>query len=226
MLGAPSAIMLPQLASGGLMPMPRNDNDASSRSTFPTPDAAHQDGIDPALVVARDRPHERSERNRHQRPQGADAERHACAVHHPAPEITAQVVRSQQKCPRRCVIREMNDVELLVRIEGRDERRRQRGDDQKRQDPEAPRGCPLAEKSAPALAAQPAVAEGADGFGGDDQRDEQREPRAQRHAVSTWVSGSARTRSRGSAMPRRMSASRFPATTTTLTIKAVAVTSE
>src|SRR5881628_2928342 len=40
MPGAPSAIMLPQLASGGLMPIPRNDNDASSRSTFPTPSAA------------------------------------------------------------------------------------------------------------------------------------------------------------------------------------------
>ena len=99
-------------------------------------DAAHQDGIDPALVVARDRPHQRSERNGHQRPKGADAERHASAVHHPAPEITAQVVRPQQKCPRRWVIREMNDVELLLRIEGRDERRRQRDDDQKRQDPE------------------------------------------------------------------------------------------
>src|SRR2546422_7497814 len=40
MLDAPSAIILPQLASGGLMPMPRKDNAASSRSTFPTPSAA------------------------------------------------------------------------------------------------------------------------------------------------------------------------------------------
>jgi len=80
-------------------------------------------------------------------------------------------------------------------------------------------------KTPPALAAQPALAEGADGFGGGDQRDDQREPRAERHAVSTWATGSARTRSRGSAMPRRMSASRFPATTTTLAVKAVAVTS-
>ncbi|PYP09224.1 MAG: hypothetical protein DMD59_09660 [Gemmatimonadetes bacterium] len=32
--------MLPQVGSGGLMPIPRKDSDASSRSTFPTPSAA------------------------------------------------------------------------------------------------------------------------------------------------------------------------------------------
>src|SRR2546427_351130 len=219
MLDAPSAIILPQLASGGLMPMPRKDNAASSRSTFPTPSAA--DTMIGAAAFGRTW-------RKITRPvpaPSADAEGDAGAVHGAAPDITAQVVGAQQECPRRRVIRQVEDVELPVRVEGGDERCRQRDDDQERQDAEAPRRRPMVEKTAPALLAQPAVAQRANGLGRDDERDEQCEPRAKRHAVAVSTSTPARTRRRGSAMPMRMSATRFPATTTVLAIKAVAVTS-
>src|SRR2546430_10192756 len=105
----------------------------------------------------------------------------------------------------------MDDVELLVGIKGSDDWRRQRDEDQKRQDAGAARGRPVAEEAAPALAAQSALSQDADGFGRDDERDEQCQPVAERHPVATSTSASARTRRRGSATPSRMSASRLPA---------------
>src|SRR5712691_10426537 len=118
----------------------------------------------------------------------------------------------------------MHDVELLVRVERRDEGRGQRDEHQEREDPESPRRRAVAKEAAPALVPHRAVAERPDQLGRHDQRDTQREPRAQRHAVRASASASARTRSRGSAMPTRMSASRLPATTTVLATNALAVT--
>src|SRR6267154_5890795 len=122
------------------------------------------------------------------------------------------------------MVREVHDVQLLVRIERRDERRRQRDDDQEREDAETPGRGAVPEKAPPPFLPHAALAQEADQLGRQDQGDDQREPRAERHAVTTSTSAVARTRRRGSASPKRMSASRLPVTTRTLAINAVPVT--
>src|SRR6266850_1951747 len=122
------------------------------------------------------------------------------------------------------MVLEVHDVQLLVRIERCDERRRHRDEDQEYEDAETPGRGPVPKKAPPSFLPQGAMAQGADELGRHDQGDEQREPRAERHAVTASTSVVARTRRRGSASPRRMSVSRLPATTTTLAINAVPVT--
>src|SRR6266513_3006820 len=122
------------------------------------------------------------------------------------------------------MVLEVHDVQRLVRIERCDERRRQRDEDQEQEDRETPGRGPVPKKAPPAFLAHGAMAQDADELGRHDQGDEQREPCAERHAVTTSTSRVARTRRRGSASPNRMSASRLPATTTTLAINAVPVT--
>src|SRR5258707_744584 len=174
MLDALSAIMLPQVGSGGLMPIPRNDRDASSKSTFPTPSAAD------TMIGA------------------------------------AAFGRTWRKITR----------PLPVRIERRDEGRGERHDDQEGEDPEPPRGRAVAKEAAPPIVADGAVTQRPHQLGGRYQSDEQGEPVAERHAVRASTSAPTRTRSRGSASPKRMSARRLPPTTTVLATSAVAVTSE
>src|SRR6266550_2458820 len=122
------------------------------------------------------------------------------------------------------MVLEVHDVQLLVRIERCDERRRQGDKHQECEDAETPGRRPVPKKAPPSFLPQGAMAQGADELGGRDQGDEQCEPRAERHAVTASTSIVARTRRRGSASPKRMSASRLPATTTTLAINAVPVT--
>src|SRR6266699_3245817 len=119
------------------------------------------------------------------------------------------------------MVLEVHDVQLLVRIVRCDERCRQRDDDQECEDAETPGRGPVAKKAPPPLVPHGTMAQDADELGRHDQGDEQREPSAERHAVTTSTSVGARTRRRGSAMPTSMSASRLPATTTTLAINAV-----
>ena len=118
----------------------------------------------------------------------------------------------------------MHDVELPVRIEGGEQRRREGDEDQKREDPEAPGRRAEPEEAPPPLLPYGAMPQRADDFCRDDEGDEQREPVAEGHAVTISASAAACTRRRGSAKPSKMSASRFPATTTVLAIKALAVT--
>src|SRR6185295_15158782 len=122
------------------------------------------------------------------------------------------------------MVREVHDVQLLVRIEWCDEWRRQRDDDQECEDAETPGRGPVPEKTPPPFLPHATLAQEADELCRHDQGDEQREPRAEGHAVTTSTSVVARTRRRGSASPKRMSASRLPVTTRTLAINAVPVT--
>lgn len=124
------------------------------------------------------------------------------------------------------MILETDDVELSVGIEWCDERCRDRNDHEEGQDTNAPRSGWMSKKSPPTLAAESAMSHGADSFGCENDCNQQSKPRAERHAGTSDVSGppSAGTRTRGSAIPIRMSASRFPDTTSVLAIRAVAVT--
>src|SRR6266566_838111 len=113
--------------------------------------------------------------------------------------------------------------------EGYRHERAKRADAEKCENAEAPGGRADPEKppprAPPLLQSQGAMAQRADHFRRDDERDEQREPVAERHTVAISTSAPAWTRNRGSAMPSKMSASRLPARTTVLAIKALAVTS-
>src|SRR6267154_4357094 len=98
------------------------------------------------------------------------------------------------------MVLEVHDIQLLVRIERCDERRRQRDEDQEDEDRETPGRGPVAKKAPPAFLPHGALAQEADELGRRDQGDEQREPRAERHAVTTSTSVVVRTRRRGSAI--------------------------
>src|SRR2546427_12696569 len=108
----------------------------------------------------------------------------------------------------------MRDAERPVRIEGGEQRRREGDEDQKREDPEAPGRRAEPEEAPPPVLPHGAMPQGADDFRRDDEGDEQREPVAERHAVTISASAAASTRSRGSGRPSRRSASGVPATTT------------
>ena len=124
------------------------------------------------------------------------------------------------------MILETDDVELSVGIEWCDERCRDRNDHEEGQHTNAPRSGRMPKKSPPSLVAEGAMSQRPNCFGCEDDRNQQGKPRAERHAGTSDVSGppSAGTRTRGSAIPIRMSASRFPDTTSVLAIRAVAVT--
>src|SRR6266516_171392 len=191
--------------------------------------AAHQNGVNPPAIVTGGGADQCAEGCRHERAKRADAERHPGSVDDAAPDVAAQRVGTHEKGPRRRLIREVHDVDLPVRLERGDQRCGQGDDDQKCENAEAPGGRADPEKppprAPPLLQSQGAMAQHADHFRRDDERDEQREPVAERHTVAISTSAPAWTRNRGSAMPSKMSASRLPARTTVLAIKALAVTS-
>src|SRR5207249_3205065 len=167
-----------------------------------------------------------AERDRDERAQRADPQRDARPIHDPAPHVAAEDIRPENERPGGRQILEVDGVRLHDRIERSDQRRGDGDGDQEYQDDEPPRRRAVAEKAPPPLVLQPALAQRPRGFRGRDERDEQCEPAAERHAVtfSSSPPPPPRTRRRGSAIPSRMSASRFPATTTTLAMSAVAVT--